>query len=282
VAQSISELPLFSGIGFRTVGYLLILFVACYYVMRYASKVKQDPKNSLVWDLMAEEEIEQGKVEDVNLTTSHKLVLLVMGLLFAFMIYGVMAKSYYIMELASIFLAMGIISGLIGGISPNEIARLFIKGSESIAFGALVVGVARAILVVMTDGQIIDTVIYYLANAVSHMPKSLAAAGMFWVQAAMDFFIPSGSGQAMATMPIMSPLADLIGVTRQTAVLAFQYGDGFTNQLFPTSGVLMATLGMAKIPYEKWLKFIWPIMAFWFIVGTLMVIIGSMIGYGPF
>jgi len=282
VAQSISELPLFSGIGFRTVGYLLILFVACYYVMRYASKVKQDPKNSLVWDLMAEEEIEQGKVEDVNLTTSHKLVLLVMGLLFAFMIYGVMAKGYYIMELASIFLAMGIISGLIGGLSPNEIARLFIKGSESIAFGALVVGVARAILVVMTDGQIIDTVIYYLANAVSHMPKSLAAAGMFWVQAAMDFFIPSGSGQAMATMPIMSPLADLIGVTRQTAVLAFQYGDGFTNQLFPTSGVLMATLGMAKIPYEKWLKFIWPIMAFWFIVGTVMVIIGSMIGYGPF
>jgi len=186
------------------------------------------------------------------------------------------------MELASIFLAMGVISGLIGGLSPNAIARLFVKGSESIAFGALVVGVARAILVVMTDGQIIDTVIYYLANAVSHLPKSLTAAGMFWVQAAIDFFIPSGSGQAMATMPIMSPLADLIGVTRQIAVLAYQYGDGFTNQLFPTSGVLMATLGMAKIPYERWLKFIWPIMVFWFIVGTGMVIVGSMIGYGPF
>jgi uncharacterized ion transporter superfamily protein YfcC len=206
----------------------------------------------------------------------------VLLLFFAYMIYGVMAKGYYIMELATIFLAMGIICGLIGGLNPNAIARAFVEGSQSIAFGALVVGVARAILVVMTEGQIIDTVIYFLANWVSRLPGALSAAGMFWVHTIINFFIPSGSGQAMATMPIMAPIADLIGVTRQTAVLAYQYGDGFTNQIIPTSGVLMATLGMAKIPYERWFKFIWPLMVFWHVIGTIVVIVAHIVGYGPF
>lgn len=283
VAQSISELPLFSGIWLRIVGFAVLFIVACYYVMRYASKVKENPKESIVYDLFKEEEISGQRLnEESKLTTIHKLVLLVLLLFFAYMIYGVMAKGYYIMELATIFLAMGIICGLIGGLNPNAVARAFVEGSQSIAFGALVVGVARAILVVMTEGQIIDTVIYFLANWVSRLPGALSAAGMFWVHTIINFFIPSGSGQAMATMPIMAPIADLIGVTRQTAVLAYQYGDGFTNQIIPTSGVLMATLGMAKIPYERWFKFIWPLMVFWHVIGTIVVIVAHIVGYGPF
>lgn len=283
VAQSIAELPLFSGIGIRVVGYALLFLGACYYVMRYASKVKEDPKSSIVYDLFKDEEVPGHYTsESTKLTSSHKLVLLVVVLFFAYMIYGVMAKGYYIMELATIFLAMGVISGFVGGLTPNAIGRAFADGTKSIAFGALVVGIARAILVVMTEGQIIDTVIYALANWVSHLPGALSAAGMFWVQSVINFFIPSGSGQAMATMPIMAPIADLIGVTRQTAVLAYQYGDGFTNQIIPTSGVLMATLGMAKIPYDRWFKFIWPLMIFWHLIGTAMVIIAHLVGYGPF
>ncbi len=283
VAQSIAELPLFSGIGIRVVGYALLFLGACYYVMRYASKVKEDPKSSIVYDLFKDEEVPGHYTsESTKLTSSHKLVLLVVVLFFAYMIYGVMAKGYYIMELATIFLAMGVISGFVGGLTPNAIGRAFADGTKSIAFGALVVGIARAILVVMTEGQIIDTVIYALANWVSHLPGALSAAGMFWVQSVINFFIPSGSGQAMATMPIMAPIADLIGVARQTAVLAYQYGDGFTNQIIPTSGVLMATLGMAKIPYDRWFKFIWPLMIFWHLIGTAMVIIAHLVGYGPF
>ncbi|WP_213697650.1 YfcC family protein [Acetomicrobium sp.] len=283
VAQSVAELPLFSGIGIRVVGYALLFLGACYYVMRYASKVKEDPKSSIVYDLFKDEEVPGHYTsESTKLTSSHKLVLLVVVLFFAYMIYGVMAKGYYIMELATIFLAMGVISGFVGGLTPNAIGRAFADGTKSIAFGALVVGIARAILVVMTEGQIIDTVIYALANWVSHLPGALSAAGMFWVQSVINFFIPSGSGQAMATMPIMAPIADLIGVTRQTAVLAYQYGDGFTNQIIPTSGVLMATLGMAKIPYDRWFKFIWPLMIFWHLIGTAMVIIAHLVGYGPF
>ncbi|MBC7322759.1 MAG: putative basic amino acid antiporter YfcC [Acetomicrobium sp.] len=283
VAQSIAELPLFSGIGIRVAGYALLFLGACYYVMRYASKVKEDPKSSIVYDLFKDEEVPGHYTsESTKLTSSHKLVLLVVVLFFAYMIYGVMAKGYYIMELATIFLAMGVISGFVGGLTPNAIGRAFADGTKSIAFGALVVGIARAILVVMTEGQIIDTVIYALANWVSHLPGALSAAGMFWVQSVINFFIPSGSGQAMATMPIMAPIADLIGVTRQTAVLAYQYGDGFTNQIIPTSGVLMATLGMAKIPYDRWFKFIWPLMIFWHLIGTAMVIIAHLVGYGPF
>lgn len=283
VAQSIARLPLFSGIGLRTVGYTLLLISACYYVMRYAAKVKEDPKISLVYDLIQEEKLLQQELnKEAELTTTHGLVLLAVILFFVYMIYGVMAKGYYIIELASMFLAMGVISGLIGRLTPSDIARAFVEGAQGIVFGALVVGVARAILVVMTDGQIVDSIIYYLASHISIWPGALCAVGMFWVHTIINFFIPSGSGQAMATMPIMIPIADLVGVTRQTAILAFQYGDGFTNRFYPTSGTLMAMLGMAKIPYERWFKFIWPLMVIWFAIGTIMMVMAHVINYGPF
>ena len=201
---------------------------------------------------------------------------------FAYMIWGVMTQGFFIMELSTVFIAMGILGGLVGRLAPSKMASAFVAGAKDIAFGALVVGIARAILVVMSQGQIVDTVIHALATWVAMLPWAMTAVGMFWVHVIINFFIPSGSGQAAATMPIMTPLADLVNITRQTAVIAFQYGDGFTNQIIPTSAALMGVLGMAKMPYERWVKFIWPLMAYWIAAGSVIVFISAVIEYGPF
>jgi uncharacterized ion transporter superfamily protein YfcC len=282
VAQSIAELPLFSGLWFRLIGHAILFIVACWYVMRYAAKVKEDPTQSIVYDLMEEDPERHAITPEIPFTGTHKLVMLVVVLCFAYMIYGVMQQGFYIMELSAVFLGMGILAGLVGRLAPSKIASAFVEGAKTIVFGALVVGIARAILVVMTQGQIIDTIIHALATWVSFLPGALTAVGMFLVQVVINFFIPSGSGQAATTMPIMSPLADLVGITRQTAVLAYQYGDGFTNQIIPTSAALMGVLGMAKLPYERWFKFIWKLMVFWILTGAIMVFIAALINFGPF
>lgn len=282
IAQGIAELPLFSGMWFRIIGYVVLYVIAVLYVMKYANKVKADPKASLVYDLVEHDLDSDAEKELPKFEFQHKLVLLVVGLGMAYMIYGVMKKGWYITELSTIFLAMGIIAGLVGKVGPSRLASAFVAGAKDIAFGALVVGIARAILIVMTQGQIIDTVISGLANALSSLPGSLNAAGMFWVHSIINFFIPSGSGQAATTMPIMVPLADIVGVTRQTAVLAYQYGDGFSNQIIPTSAALMGVLGMGKIPYERWFKYNWKLMVYWTLAGTVLVFIAALLNYGPF
>jgi uncharacterized ion transporter superfamily protein YfcC len=282
VAQGIAELPLFSGIGLRFVGYGFLYIIGVWYIMRYAAKVKADPTKSLVYDLMEKDKEEHVVMEVQEFTARHKLVLLVVALGFVYMIYGVMKLDWYIDELSTLFLAMAMIAGLVGALSPSTIASSFVVGAKDIAFGALVVGIARAILVVMTNGQIIDTIISGLASFVSMLPGAITAVGMFWVQLVINFFIPSGSGQAATTMPIMSPLSDIVGITRQTAVLAYQYGDGFTNSIIPTSAALMGVLAMGKMPYERWFKFIWPLMVFWALAGSVMCAIAALIGYGPF
>ncbi|HPA58768.1 MAG TPA: YfcC family protein [Synergistales bacterium] len=282
VAQSIAELPLFSGLGLRFVGHAILYVIACWYVMRYAAKVKADPSQSIVYDLMEADPERHAVSPDIPFTGTHKLVMLVIVASFAYMIWGVIEKGFYIMELSTVFMAMGILAGLFGRLAPSKIASSFVEGAKTIAFGALVVGIARAILVVMSQGQIVDTVINALASWVAMLPGALTAVGMFLVQVIINFFIPSGSGQAATTMPIMTPLADLVGISRQTAVLAYQYGDGFTNQIIPTSAALMGVLGMAKMPYERWFKFIWPLMVFWIVAGSVMVFVAAVINYGPF
>ena len=282
VAQGIAELPLFSGLGFRLVGHLVLYIVAVWFVMRYAAKVKKDPTKSLVYDLMQEDRDETALKEVPEFTLRHKIVLIVVALGFVYMVYGVMKLDWYIDELSTLFLSMAVIGGLIGGLNPSKIASSFVEGAKAIAFGALVVGIARAILIVMTNGQIVDTVISAMANLVSMLPGAITAVGMFLVQLVINFFIPSGSGQAATTMPIMIPLADIVGISRQTAVLAYQFGDGFTNSIIPTSAALMGVLAMGKMPYERWFKFIWPLMVYWTIAGSVLLIISVLINYGPF
>jgi uncharacterized ion transporter superfamily protein YfcC len=165
---------------------------------------------------------------------------------------------------------------------PSAISKNFVDGAKGIVFGALVVGIARGILIVMQDGFIMDSIIYGLAQAIQNLPKAISVLGMYVTQVVINFFIPSGSGQAAATMPIMTPLADVIEVNRQVAVTAYQFGDGFTNSIIPTSAALMGVLSVAKIDYEKWVKFLWPLMLIWLATGAVFLVVANMINYGPF
>ena len=163
-----------------------------------------------------------------------------------------------------------------------KIAETLIEGAKEVVFGAIIVGLARGILVVMQQGMILDTIIHSLGGLIEGVPPALAGVLMFFVQLVVNFFIPSGSGQAAATMPIMVPLADMIGLSRQTAVLAYQFGDGFTNQIIPTCSWLMVNLAVAKIPYERWVKFVTPIMLIWIGCAVVFLVIAALMNFGPF
>lgn len=285
VAQGIAELPMFSGIGLRFAVWVVLLVVSITYVMLYAKKIRQNSNLSLIADielLEKDESIINLTDNQTKLELRHYLVFLTILIGFITIIFGVYKYGWYITEIAAVFLLIGIISGLIGKISPNNIAKEFVIGAKSIVFGALVVGIARGILIVMVEGGILDSIICGLSSVISTLPTSLSAVGMFLIQVVINFFIPSGSGQAAATMPIMVPIADLLGITRQTSVLAFQFGDGFSNAIIPTASTLMASLSLAHIPYEKWVKYIGKLMLIWIAIGAIFMIIANAISYGPF
>ncbi len=281
VAQTISELPMFSGIFFRLIIWVVVMAATIIYIWRYAAKVKAKPELSYVYEL---EKAEKGNAVDMSkiekMGTSDILVLLSVLAGLAMIIVGVFLYDWYIMEIAAMFFGIGILSGIFSKMGPSTMASEFVKGAAGIAFGALVVGVARAILVVMQDANIIHTVVHGLASLISGLPKTIAAVIMMLVQTVINFFIPSGSGQASVTMPIMAPLADVLGMTRQTAVLAFQFGDGFTNSIIPT-GAIMASLAMGNIPYDKWVKFVWKLIALWTAIAAVFMVIAVLINYGP-
>ncbi|GLY11923.1 YfcC family protein [Bacillus badius] len=281
VAQSIAEVKMFSGIGFRFCVYLFVLSLAIFYVMRYAAKVKKDPAQSLVYDIeLKEKERKSHRAgeEFQDFTMRHGLVLLILVSGLAFNMYGVFKLKWYIPELTASFLIIGFASGIAGGLRLNRMFDSFVDGMKLVAFGALIVGFARAILVVLENGLIIDTIIQSLSSLIGSLPDALNAVGMFVVQVVINFFIPSGSGQAATTMPIMTPLADLLGIERQVAVLAFQYGDGITNSIIPTSAALMGYLAVAGIPYERWVKFIWKLIAGWLLIAAIALIAAVIIG----
>lgn len=281
VAQGIAELPLFSGMGFRIVMWAIFLVVSIWYVMRYASKIKQNPKASLMYeqDLALKGDAQQPEQQTAGLTGRQKLVLVILLATIVILAVGVTQWGWYLTEIAGLFFLMGILVGLAAKLSLNQIAESFIEGCRTIVMGALVVGVARGILVILEEGKILDTILYGLANAVGSLPTALTAIGMYLVQCLINYIIPSGSGQAAVTMPIMAPLGDLVGVTRQTAVLAFQLGDGISNIFTPTSGYFMAGLALAGISWIKWVKWIWPLILIHYGMGAIFVTIAHIIGY---
>ncbi len=283
VAQTIAELPMFSGIILRLIIWVCTLVLVIAYIYRYANKVKADPSKSIVYEL---EQQEKGKAIDLDnimqMTKRHVLVLWTFTIGIAILIFGVFKFGWYITELAAIFLAIGILGGIAGGMSLDDIAKNFIAGARDMTTGALVVGLARGLLVIMEGSLIIDTVVFSMASAVSALPKAVSAVGMLLVQTILNFFIPSGSGQAATTMPIMAPLSEVLGLTKQTAVLAYQFGDGISNSIIPTSGVLLANLSVAKIKYEDWVKFVAPLMGLWTLLAAVFMVIAVVINYGPF
>ncbi|MEG2441867.1 MAG: C4-dicarboxylate ABC transporter permease [Acetivibrio sp.] len=282
VAQGISGLPLFSGIGLRGALFVTLMVVTIAYVMVYARKIKKNPKLSTVY----EEDLKYNQHLDMNdipvLTTRHKIVLLIfLGTIISLVI-GVIKYGFYIDELAALFLICGILCGIAGGLKAGAIADSFVKGCGDLLYACIMIGMCNAIIIIMENASIMDTVIHGLASLLSGLSATLSACGMFIIQDIFNILVPSGSGQAAITMPLMAPLADLLGVTRQTAVLAFQMGSSFTDVLAPTSGEVIAACVMAKIPYGKWFKWLLPLFILWWVVAFAFLIIAVKIGYGPF
>lgn len=283
-AQQIAELPFYSGIGYRVIILFFILAVGIVFVWRYAKKVQNNPELSIVSDESQSTQKPGQNINEVSTAKATKRQLLTaftLLILFGIVIYGLLEYGWYFTELAGIYALIGIIAGLVAGLRPSQIAESFNEGFQKILLGAFVVGIARAVAVVLEEGQVMDTIVYGLGQVVSAIPDSLTAVVMMAIQGLLNFLIPSGSGQAMVSMPIMTGLSDISGVTRQTAVLAFLMGDGFTNIFYPTSGYFMATLAVGGIRWEKWIKFIWPLLLVWYSLCIIFLIIAQLINYGP-
>lgn len=279
IAQEIAELTIFSGWEFRTVVYIFVLGSAVWYVMHYAKKVKNKPESSLIHD-----ESKTGQVnftEDVmnfgELKKRHIFILLTFFLGIVVNVYGIFQHGWFLTELSANFFLVGIIAGFVGGMKVNDIFDAFIEGMKLVVYGAIIVGFARAILVVLESGLIIDTIIQSMSGILDYLPKSISVLGMLVIQVIINFFIPSGSGQAVTTMPIMTPIADLQEIPRQIAVLAFQYGDAITNTIIPTSASLMGVLAVSGIPYVKWVRFVWKITLIWLVIAALALVAATML-----
>ncbi|WP_221885415.1 YfcC family protein [Vreelandella populi] len=271
LAQQLSGLPLYSGLGLRALAFVAILGAAIFFVMRYAHKVHQNPALSLMQNDEDEADKRSSYQHSVSesarvANTRQKLAAAATFIFFGVLVYGVLRQGWFMLEMAGLFIIMGVVVGLIAGLSTDDICEGFNKGFRDVLVGAMIAGVARGVAVILEQGQIMDTLVYALGNVVGGLPTILSAIGMYVAQLLFNFVIPSGSGQALVTMPIMAPLSDMIGVTRQTAVLAFQLGDGMGNILYPTSGYFMATLALAGVSWQKWVKFFFPLFCVWVLI----------------
>lgn len=250
--------------------------IGTHHVLAYGRMVQAHPERSLVADVDYSGSA-YTMPDDIALTGPRMAIMGLFVILIGVFVWGVDTHGWYLVELAGLFLALALAAAAIGRLSPNRVAREFTQGASELTGTALLIGVARTIEVVLSDGLVIDTIIHGIASALQTADALGAAApvvgawGMLAVQSICNFLIPSGSGQAYVTMPIMAPLADLIGVGRETAVLAYQFGDGFTNMVVPTNALLMGMLALAKVPYPAWLRFILPMLAKVYVVALVVL-----------
>ncbi|MDX1640532.1 MAG: TIGR00366 family protein [Balneolaceae bacterium] len=276
IAQDIAELQPTSGMWYRLILAVPLLAVGFHHVWRYARRIQKDPESSLM------KGIEQDEHETVTYPGMDTKKMIVLGITLAALIMvvvGIALWHWYIIELGAVFFALAIIAGLFGGLGVNETASTFSKGAAELTGTALLIGLARSIALLMEDGQILHTVVHGLATPLSYAGAEIAAVGMLFVQSILNFFIPSGSGQAFVTMPLMAPIGDIVGVSRQVAVLCYQLGDGLMNMIVPTNAVLMGILGLANIPYERWFRFIYPLMIKLIVICAIAIAIAVWIGY---
>ncbi|MFO6498530.1 YfcC family protein [Bacillus sp. z60-11] len=273
ISQTIAGLPLYSGMGYRAVIFLVITALAAIYVLAYGEKVKANPEKSLTGMEAAEPVSAFKPGKRVKWAGTAALIL------FAGLIGCVITFRWDMVTMSGYFLALAVIPACIAGMSARDIAESFNEGFKEVLIGAMVCGIARGVAVVMNEGQIMDTIVYGLSHAVSQLPSYLTVAAMLLTQMLFNFFVPSGSGQALIMMPIMAPLADIVGMTRQTAILAFQFGDGFSNILFPTSGYFMATLAVSRISWNRWVKFILPLFCVWMVAAVVFLMIAHAAGW---
>jgi len=282
VAQKIAELPNYSGIGYRWVCFVVFYIVTCVFMVAYAKKIEKNPEKSPMYDLDKTSEFKNGSLDDFGKLDTRKVLCLV-ALLVALVVivYGCIKLDWSFAEQSAIFLVLSIVVGIIAGFSANEICTEFMNGTKKMLTAAFIIMFARAIGGVLSKGVITDTIVHAMAVVLQGLPAALLGVGMLIANNLINVVLTSGSGQAAAVMPIMIPLSDLLGVTRQTCILSFNFGDGFCNYILPTSTALMGILSAGNVPYDRWMRFMWKMFLIWLAVGAVMVVIAQMIGYGP-
>lgn len=272
IAQSIAELPISSGLWYRVVIFLVFQSAAVWYVMRYAKRVKADPTRSIIYGEQAA--VPPAPAEDGGaMTLRQKLCLLLFFVTIGVLLYGTSAWGWYVDEIAAWFLMMMVVTGIAGGYSATEICKSFIESTKSIVPSLLVIGFTRGILITMQEAMISDTIVYGLSKLLGSGNKALAAVGMLFLQNVINFFITGSSSQATITMPIMVPVADIVGVGRETAVLAYCFGDGFSDMFWPTACALQC--GLMGIPLNKWYRFMAPLFLIMVVLQTAFIVISA-------
>ncbi|WP_217274186.1 putative basic amino acid antiporter YfcC [Shewanella sp. VB17] len=291
IAQSIADVPVLSGSGVRVVMWGGFTLMALAFTLRYANKVKRDPEYSFSYHSDAHFRESQSKASlDCRFNLGDILVLMTIVATLVWVIWGVVSQAWFIPEIASQFFTMGIVIGIIGvvfklnAMKINDIAISFKQGAATMLEPCILVGCAAGILILLGNGgpsepSVLNTILNSAGNLIGQLPDALSAWFMLIFQTVFNFFVTSGSGQAALTMPLMAPLADLVGVTRQVSVLAFQLGDGFSNALVPTSASLMATLGVCRVDWGDWLKFIWRFMLALFVLSSVVVVGAHYLGF---
>ena len=323
IAQDMSDLPLFSGIEYRILCWIILMTAAIAFTLWYSSRIRKPIETSTEEDQIVE--VTAGKGSGLSawitfgiltaililfsvyyasdclislgqakfetpwlmwvltalfavvsipalLKSSRMFILNMLIFCILFMVVGVMGYGWYLQEICALFLGLAVASGIAAGYNADDIAKEFIAGAKDIFSAALIIGFAAGIIVILKDGQVIDTMLGAMASALEGTGRAGALGTMYGIQTFINVFIPSASAKAAVTMPIMAPFSDLIGVSRQATVLAFQFGDGFTNMITPCSGVLMAVLSVAKIPYEKWFRWAWKFILTMILLGFLLLI----------
>ena len=272
IAQGIADLPLFSGLEYRVFCWAVLTIVGIAFVLWYAHRVKVKPERSPVYKFDDYWRQRVESTQQTTLTVRQGIILIILLLTIVALVVGVLEFGWYIAEISALFLAMGILSGIVDKQGADDIAKLFLAGCKDILSAALVVGLASGIIFILKDGHIIDTILYGLTRSLSQLGEVASLGVMYVFQTLLNIVMPSGSAKAALTMPIMAQFADLMNVSRQTTVLAFQFGDGFTNMLTPTSGVLIGVLGIARIPYGTWLKWAWKFILALIILGFILML----------
>ena len=259
IAQGMADLPLFSGMGYRLFCWGILTTLLVVFVIFYAHKVRKQPSNA-------------EAIETEPLTKRQSWVLITLALTAVILIVGVTCLDWYMPEITGLFLAMGIICGIIADFRSDRIVSELMAGAKDILSAALVVGFASGIIVILQDGKIIDSILHSMQEGLDGSGEVGSLSTMYGIQSLINFVIPSATAKAAITIPIMAPFSDMVGVSRQAMVLAFQFGDGFTNMITPTSGVLVAALAMARIPYTEWVKWIWKMVLVLLILGLVLLL----------
>lgn len=272
IAQGIAGLTPGTGVGYRVVCWAVFTLTAIVFVCLYALRVERDPSRSLLAGL-SDRWKEEKAPEGLPMTWARRVVLAILGLSLVLLVWGVKNWGWYIQEIAGLFVGAGLLSAGVARLSADDTVKSFSRGAQEVVMAALIIGFSKGLLVIAEKGAIIDTVLHWLAGLAEGFAPAVSVVVMFAFQSVLNFFVPSGSGQAALTMPLMAPLSDLLHLERQVAVLAFQFGDGISNMVIPTSGITMGLLEIAGIPYDRWFKFCFPLVLLLSAVACVLLVL---------